>query len=98
MFYTMAFYTYIMASKRNGTLYTGQTDNMSARISQHQQGLRYGFTHKYGVNTLVWFEVHDSRLGAVAQERRIKKWNRAWKIELIERFNPGWEDLSPRFY
>ncbi len=89
----MAFYTYIVSSGRNGTLYTGSTEALIARTSQHQQKLRGGFTAKYGVSQLVWYEIHDTRAGAFRHEREIKKWNRAWKLELIERFNPGWRDL-----
>ncbi|MEI9965806.1 MAG: GIY-YIG nuclease family protein [Caulobacteraceae bacterium] len=64
------------------------------RVSQHKQGLKPGFTSRYGVDLLVWYEPHDTREGAFRRERRIKKWNRAWKLELIERFNPGWRDLT----
>ncbi len=89
----MAFYTYILASQRNGTLYAGSTDALVARTSQHKQKIRDGFTAKYGVDRLVWYEVHDTREGAFRRERQIKKWNRLWKLRLIERFNPGWRDL-----
>jgi len=89
----MAFYVYILASKRNGTLYTGMTDNLIARVWQHKEGLVPGFTRDYGVKTLVWFEIHDTRIGALTRERQIKKWNRAWKIEMIEKGNPDWSDL-----
>ena len=89
----MAFYVYILASKRNGTLYTGMTDNLIARAWRHREGLVPGFTCDYGVKSLVWFEVHDTRIGALTRERQIKKWNRAWKIDLIERDNPKWTDL-----
>jgi putative endonuclease len=90
----LAFYTYIMASQRNGTLYTGMTDGLAARVSQHKQKLRGdGFTARYGVDLLVWYEVHDTREGAFRRERQIKKWNRAWKLELIEKSNPDWRDL-----
>jgi putative endonuclease len=94
----MAFYTYILASQRNGTLYIGSTEAMGIRMSQHKQKLRQGFTSKYGVDMLVWYEVHDTREGAFRRERQLKKWNRAWKVEMIERFNPGWRDLSEQFY
>jgi len=90
----MAFYVYILASRKNGTLYTGMTDNLVARIWQHKEGIIPGFTREYGVKTLVWFEVHESRASAITRERRIKKWNRAWKIEMIERDNIDWKDLS----
>ena len=90
----MAFYVYILASKRNGTLYVGMTDDLSRRMLEHQEGVLPGFTKKYGVTILVWFEVHESRESAFARERAIKKWNRRWKVELIEKTNPGWRDLS----
>jgi putative endonuclease len=89
----MAFYVYILASQRNGTLYTGHTDNLIRRVYEHKEEVRRGFTSKYGVKTLVWYESFETRPGAFARERAIKKWNRAWKIEMIERFNPGWRDL-----
>jgi putative endonuclease len=88
----MAFYVYIVASQRNGTLYIGSTDDLNQRAWEHKEKLRQGFSAKYGVNTLVWCEVHETRESAFRRERRMKKWNRAWKIELIERFNPGWRD------
>ena len=78
---------------RNGTLYTGMTDSLAARISEHKQKMREGFTAQYGVDLLVWYEVHDTREGAFKRERQIKKWNRAWKLELIEKSNPEWRDL-----
>ncbi len=90
----MAFYVYILASKRNGTLYVGMTDDLSRRMLEHQQGAFRGFTKKYGVTILVWFEIHETRESAFARERAIKKWNRRWKIELIEKTNSGWNDLT----
>jgi putative endonuclease len=90
----MAFYVYILASKRNGTLYVGMTDDLGRRVWEHQQGLLPGFTKKYGVKILVGFEVHESRPAAFARERAIKKWNRRWKIRLIEETNSGWNDLT----
>ncbi len=89
----MAFYTCILASQRNGTLYTGSTQDLYVRVSEHQQKLKPGFTSKYGVVRLVWLEVHDTRESAFVRERQIKKWNRPWKLELIERSNPSWRDL-----
>ena len=89
----MAFYVYIVASQRNGTVYIGSTDDLAKRIGQHKEKLRPGFTARYGVDQLVWYEVHDSRDSAFQRERRMKTWNRAWKIQLIERFNPGWRDM-----
>jgi len=90
----MAFYVYILASQRNGTLYLGSTGDLARRVWEHREARPSGFTAKYGVKTLVWYEVHDSRRTAFERERRMKKWNRAWKLELIERFNPRWADLA----
>jgi putative endonuclease len=92
----LVFYTYIMASQRNGTLYTGSTDNIGLRAWQHAEGVGSGFTSKYGVTTLVWFEAHETRDAAFQRERQIKKWNRQWKLRLIEEVNPGWHDLTDR--
>ena len=85
---------YSGASCWNGTLYTGMTDNLVGRVWQHQARLVPGFTKTYGVKTLVWFEVHETREAAILRERQLKKWNRAWKLELIERGNPTWRDLA----
>ncbi len=76
---------YLFASQRNGTLYAGVTSNLMARIAQHREGRVRGFAAKYGVNLLVWFEQHGTMDSAILREKRIKKWNRAWKLELIER-------------
>ena len=89
----MHFYVYILASGRNGTLYVGMTDDLARRIWEHRTGAVPGFTQRYGVKMLVWYEVHETRDTAFVRERRIKKWNRAWKLELIEQTNPGWRDL-----
>ena len=89
----MFFFVYILASKKNGTLYTGSTDNLKARVWQHKDKTVKGFTSKYGVDRLVWFETHDSRAAAFTRERQIKEWKRAWKLELIEKANPDWSDL-----
>jgi putative endonuclease len=89
----MRFFVYILASRRNGTLYIGMTDDLSRRIEQHRAGAVRGFTQTYGVKTLVWLEVHETRESAFQRERQLKKWNRAWKLELIERTNPAWRDL-----
>jgi putative endonuclease len=89
----LAFHTYILASQRNGTLYIGSTDNVIQRTADHRDDVRPGFTSRYGVKTLVWHEAHDTREAAFLRERQLKKWNRAWKLALIERFNPGWRDL-----
>ncbi len=90
----MAFCVYILASQRNGTLYIGQTDSLNRRVWQHQQGGVEGFTATYGVKMLVYYEIYETREGAFKRERAMKKGNRLWKIELIERLNPGWRDLA----
>ena len=87
------FYVYILCSKRNGTLYTGATSDLIKRVYEHKNGLVEGFTNKYKVNRLVWYEIHDSAEAAIRREKQIKKWNRAWKLELIEKGNPQWGDL-----
>jgi putative endonuclease len=87
----MNFYVYIPASRRNGTLYVGMTDDLVRRVWEHRIGAVPGFTRKYGVKMLVWYEQHET---AFQRERQIKKWNRAWKLQLIERFNPSWKDLA----
>jgi putative endonuclease len=89
----MSFYVYILASRRNGTLYIGMTDDLARRTWEHRIGAVPGFTKTYGVTMLVWYEVHESRASAFVRERQLKKWNRAWKLELIERMNPAWRDL-----
>ena len=87
------FFVYILASKRNGTLYAGSTDDLIRRVWEHKEKIRKGFTAKYDVGLLVWFEAHDTRESALLREKQIKKWNRAWKLRLIEERNPEWEDL-----
>ncbi|ALJ08707.1 MAG: GIY-YIG nuclease family protein [Brevundimonas aurantiaca] len=89
----MAFFTYIVASRRNGTLYTGSTDDLIQRVRQHRDKTFAGFTAKYDVHLLVWYEAHESRDAAFHRERQIKKWNRLWKLRMIERQNPDWLDL-----
>jgi putative endonuclease len=89
----MSFYVYILASRRNGTLYTGMTDDLVRRIWQHWTGAVPGFASKYGVKMLVWYEQHETRESALIREQQIKNWNRSWKLQLIERMNPGWRDL-----
>ena len=93
----MAFFTYIVASRRNGTLYTGSTDDLVQRVAQHRNKTFAGFTAKYGVDVLVWFEVHETREAAFRRERQIKKWNRDWKLQMIEKENPNWLDLYDDF-
>ncbi|MEW5423377.1 GIY-YIG nuclease family protein [Amorphus sp. 3PC139-8] len=89
----MAFTVYLLASGPSGTLYVGMTDDLARRVHEHREKLRRGFTRTYGVTRLVWYEMHDTREAAFARERQIKKWRRAWKIELIQRMNPEWTDL-----
>jgi putative endonuclease len=84
---------YILASKPNGTLYVGITSDLSRRIEAHRSGAVEGFSKQYGVDTLVYYELHESMYDAIQREKRMKKWNRAWKIELIEERNPEWKDL-----
>ena len=84
---------YLLASKRNGTLYTGVTSNLIKRIWEHKNNLVEGFTSKYSVHTLVWYEIHDTMGSAIQREKAIKNWNRAWKMKMIEELNPRWRDL-----
>jgi putative endonuclease len=84
---------YILASKRNGTLYIGVTSDLQKRSWEHKNDLLDGFTKKYGVHQLVYYELHDNVVLAITREKQLKKWNRAWKLELIERGNPDWNDL-----
>jgi putative endonuclease len=86
---------YILASRRNGTLYVGVTSDLVKRVYEHKQDLADGFSKKYGVHQLVYFELAKDMLSAIAREKQIKKWKRAWKVELIERANPEWRDLYP---
>ncbi len=85
---------YILASRRHGTLYIGVTSNLLARIVQHRGGLIPGFTQRYGVRCLVWYEMHGTMESAILREKRLKEWRRAWKIELIEARNEQWDDLA----
>jgi putative endonuclease len=87
------YFVYILASQRNGTLYVGVTSDLALRTSQHRGKAIDGFTSKYGVGMLVWFEEFADIHDAIQREKRIKKWNRAWKLELIEKANPDWRDL-----
>jgi putative endonuclease len=87
-------YVYLLASGRNGTLYIGVTSKLDQRILQHQNWSNKSFTGKYQVNRLVWYEWHDYMEEAIAREKQLKKWNRIWKIALIEKDNPNWDDLS----
>lgn len=87
------FFVYIVTNKRNGTLYTGHTEDLSLRIWEHKEKAYKGFSAKYGCDRLVWFESHETRESAFRRERQIKKWDRGWKLELIESGNPHWRDL-----
>jgi putative endonuclease len=84
---------YILASRRNGTLYVGVTSNLEHRVWQHKKDACSGFTRKYGVHRLVYVELYESIVNAIEREKQLKKWNRAWKLELIESMNPEWRDL-----
>ncbi len=86
-------FVYILASRRNGTLYTGVTSDLVRRVWEHKQDKVEGFTKRYGVHRLVYVEAHDDIQDAIVREKRIKKWNRQWKLELIEKDNPNWRDL-----
>jgi putative endonuclease len=86
-------YVYILASKRNGTLYVGVTSDLLKRVWEHKNKLVKGFTEKYGVDKLVFYEAHTDAENAILREKQIKKWNRAWKLRLIEEKNPQWNDL-----
>lgn len=84
---------YVLASKNNGTLYTGVTTNLIKRVWEYKNSVVEGFTEKYHVNSLVWFELHQTRDTAITREKQLKKWHRDWKIKLIEKDNPAWTDL-----
>ena len=90
------YFVYLLTSKPYGTHYVGVTSNLDGRVHDHKRDLREGFTKKYGVHLLVWFEEFGDIQDAIAREKRIKKWRRAWKIELIEKLNPEWTDLFER--
>ena len=89
--------TRVLASRRNGTLYVGVTADLIARLHQHREGHLPGFTREYGVKMLVWLERHETMEQAILREKRIKNWNRAWKLALIEQANPDWCDLAEEF-
>ncbi len=86
-------YVYILTNNQNGTLYTGVTSNLIQRVWQHKNHVTEGFTDKFNVNLLVWYEQHESIVSAITREKSIKKWQRQWKLRLIREFNPGWKDL-----
>jgi len=87
------YYIYLMANKKNGTLYIGVTDDLHRRVWQHKNDVHDGFTKKYGVHGLVWFEATNDIQGAIQREKQMKKWNRQWNINLIDQENPEWADL-----
>jgi len=87
------YYVYLLASKKNGTLYLGVTSNLIKRVYEHKNNLVSGFTQKYKIQNLVYYETTDDINSAITREKQLKKWKRAWKIELIEKTNPGWGDL-----
>jgi putative endonuclease len=89
------YYVYILASRRNSTLYIGVTNDLVRRSGEHRDKAVPGFTQQYGVAILVWYEVHNDITIAIEREKQIKGWNRAWKIRLIEKGNSGWNDLAP---
>ena len=86
---------YLMASRRNGTLYVGVTSNLIKRVWEHKQDSIEGFTKRYGVHILVWYELHQTMESAIAREKILKEWKRRWKLELIESGNSQWRDLYP---
>jgi putative endonuclease len=89
---------YIVASKRNGTLYIGVTSDLPKRIWEHKKGLIDGFTRRYTIHRLVYYELHEDMASAISKEKQMKKWNRAWKLELIEKQNPDWKDLYEEIF
>jgi putative endonuclease len=92
------FFVYMLASKLNGTIYIGVTSDLAGRIHTHREDIIAGFTRRYGVHRLVWFEWTDSPEAAILREKQLKKSNRAWKIRLIEEQNPRWDDLYPTLF
>ncbi len=89
----MAYYVYLLASRKDGALYVGVTNDLVRRAYEHRTKAVPGFTSKYNIARLVWFEIHDDPISAITHEKEIKKWRRAWKVALIERDDPGWDDL-----
>jgi putative endonuclease len=89
------FYVYLLASGERGTLYIGVTSNLAKRVWEYKEKVVSGFTARYGVNRLVWYEIHDNAEAAIRREKQMKEWKRAWKVNLIEHDNPWWDDLYP---
>jgi len=92
------YYVYILANQKNGTLYIGITNNLERRVYEHKKGITPGFTKKYGLKILVHFDETDNMSVALTREKQLKKWNRKWKIRLIEETNPTWEDLAEGWF
>jgi putative endonuclease len=88
-----SFFVYILCNKRNGTLYTGVTSDLIKRVYEHKNNIIHGFTKRYKIHNLVWYEIHEDIEKAIIREKQIKKWNRKWKLDLIEKNNPDWNDL-----
>lgn len=91
----MPMYVYLLATRKQGTLYLGVTRDLIRRVAQHKEKTLPGFTRRYDVRRLVWFEIYDGPYEAITREKQMKKWRRDWKIELIEKDNPDWKDLYP---
>lgn len=89
----MAFYVYILASRRDGAIYVGITNDLVRRVYEHRIKAVPGFTTKYNITRLVWFDIYDDPVSAISREKELKKWKRAWKVQLIEKDNPNWDDL-----
>jgi putative endonuclease len=89
----MAYYVYILASRRDGAIYVGVTNDLVRRVYEHRIKAVPGFTSKYNITRLVWFEVYDDPISAISREKELKKWKRDWKVQLIEAENPNWNDL-----
>ena len=95
---THQYYVYILTNKRNGTLYIGMSNNLERRIFEHKHKMTEGFTKRYGLNKLIYFETYQYVNDAILREKRLKKWKRQWKIDLIEKENPNWNDLAHDWY
>ena len=93
LFNVKQYYVYILANKRVGTLYVGVTSTLQKRVYEHRNNLVDGFTKKYNVHNLVYYEIHDDVTQAITREKQLKKWKRNWKLELIDKMNPEWSDL-----
>ena len=89
----MGYYVYILASRRDGAIYVGVTNDIVRRIYEHRTKVIQGFTSKYNITRLVWFEIYEDPISAISREKELKKWKRAWKVQLIEAQNPRWDDL-----